>query len=320
MKLLIVASNKGGDFSPFVAEQKDALIRAGIQVASYPHSAHGIMNYIREIKYLRCAIKREKPNVVHAHFGLTGLMATLAAIGMRVPVVVTYHGCDINDIKNRPFSQLAMRLATWNIFVGNRQMLNAYCTENNARKYNNWSIIPCGVNINDFDKSKIDIDWFNSRYPIQNKVLFAGSFESIVKNASLAKQAVEIYNAMHPNAMVDLIELRGYTREEVVTLMHMCKSLLLTSIREGSPQVIKEAMACGCPIVSVDVGDVAERLDHMEGGYVISSRKPQDIANALEHAIHFGRTKGREKLLEDGMDNVQVAAKLIEIYKKVILK
>jgi glycosyltransferase involved in cell wall biosynthesis len=320
MKLLIVASNKGGDFSPFVAEQKDALIRAGIQVASYPHSAHGIMNYIREIKYLRCAIKREKPNVVHAHFGLTGLMATLAAIGMRVPVVVTYHGCDINDTKLRPFSRVAMWLADWNIFVSRRQMMNAFGEERKAVRSKKWSIIPCGVNVNYFDESKIDTDWFNSLYSTQNKVLFAGSFDSIVKNASLAKQAVEIYNAMHPNAMVDLIELRGYTRDEVVTLMHMCKSLLLTSIREGSPQVVKEAMACGCPIVSVDVGDVAERVDGVEGCYVVASRDPQDLAKALARSVHFGRTRGKEKLLEASLDNAQIADRLIDIYTKIIKK
>ena len=151
-------------------------------------------------------------------------------------------------------------------------------------------------------------------------MLFAGSFIEPVKCAALAKQTIEVYNQNHPDSPIEMIELRGYTRDEVVTLMHKCKTLLLTSIREGSPQVVKEAMACGCPIVSVDVGDVAERLDQMEGGYVVSTRNPHDIAKALEHAIHFGRTRGREKLMEDGLDNAQIADKLIKIYKKVILK
>ena len=79
-------------------------------------------------------------------------------------------------------------------------------------------------------------------------------------------------------------------------------------------------MACGCPIVSVDVGDVAERLTQMEGGYVFPSRNPQDIAKALEVSIGFGRTQGREKLLADGLDNAQVSKKLLEIYTKIIKK
>ena len=58
----------------------------------------------------------------------------------------------------------------------------------------------------------------------------------------------------------------------------------------------------------------------MEGGYVISSRDPYDIAKALEVSIGFGKTKGREKLLADGLDNAQVAKKLIEIYTEIISK
>jgi glycosyltransferase involved in cell wall biosynthesis len=113
---------------------------------------------------------------VHAHFGLSGLMATLAAIGLKAPVVVTYHGCDINDSKNRPFSKIAIRLAAWNVFVSSRQIANAFKTKKISKRYQNWSIIPCGVDIEAFDGNKVDIDWFNSRYPVRNKILFAGSF------------------------------------------------------------------------------------------------------------------------------------------------
>ena len=265
-------------------------------------------------------IRLQKPDVIHAHFGLCGLLATLASIGLHTPVVVTYHGCDINAKKNRPFSQMAMRLSAWNIFVSHRQMLNAFTTEQRANKHSNWSIIPCGIDTHLFDSENCYEQWFANRFTNQNYVLFAGSFTDFVKDPELAKQVVDIYNTNHPDQSIELLELRGYSRDEVVTLMHNCKTLLLTSIREGSPQVVKEAMACGCPIVSVDVGDVAERLDQMEGGYVLPSRNPHEIAKALEYAIRFGRTKGREKLIADGLDNFQIAKKIIEIYKKIILK
>ena len=101
--------------------------------------------------------------------------------------------------------------------------------------------------------------------------------------------------------------------------MYNCDALLMTSRTEGSPQVIKEAMACGCPIVSVDVGDVAERVSGVEGCYVVPSRDPKDIAQALLQAIAFtGKTNGRERLIEMGLSNEQVAEQLIEIYKQVI--
>lgn len=320
MRILIIASDKQGHFAPFVEEQIAALQACNAEIIRYVVTGKGILGYLRELPQLKHMIRLEKPDVVHAHFGLCGLLATLASIGLHTPVVVTYHGCDINAKKNRPFSQMAMRLSAWNIFVSHRQMLNAFGTEKRANKYTNWSIMPCGIDIHLFDSENCCEQWFDNRFTNKDYVLFAGSFDNFVKDPVLAKQAIEIYNTTYSEQPIELIELRGYSRNEVVTLMHKCKTLLLTSIREGSPQVVKEAMACGCPIVSVDVGDVSERLDKMEGGYIVSSRNPFDIAEALEYAIHIGRTKGREKLLADGLDNVQIAESLIEIYKKVILK
>ena len=101
----------------------------------------------------------------------------------------------------------------------------------------------------------------------------------------------------------------------------MCAAncLLLTSKTEGSPQVIKEAMACGCPIVSVDVGDVAERTSGVEGCYIVRTREHKDIADALQKAIAFeGKTNGRERILEIGLSNEQVAERLIKIYESVL--
>jgi glycosyltransferase involved in cell wall biosynthesis len=93
----------------------------------------------------------------------------------------------------------------------------------------------------------------------------------------------------------------------------------MTSKTEGSPQVIKEAMACGCPIVSVDVGDVAERVSGVEGCYVVSSREPAAIAEALQQALAFsGKTNGRQRIIEMGLSNEQVAERLMAIYKQLV--
>ena len=125
----------------------------------------------------------------------------------------------------------------------------------------------------------------------------------------------------HPCAIheIKLVELKGYTRAQVTALMYNCDALLMTSKTEGSPQVIKEAMACGCPIVSVDVGDVAERVNGVKGCYVVSSREPKDIADALLQAIAFeDRTNGREKIIEMGLSNEQVAKRLVDIYEHLL--
>ena len=102
--------------------------------------------------------------------------------------------------------------------------------------------------------------------------------------------------------------------------MYNCDALLLTSKTEGSPQVIKEAMACGCPIVSVDVGDVSERIEGLDGCYLVRTREPKDIADALLQAIAYkGKTNGRKRILEMELSNEQVAKRLVEIYNQVIV-
>ena len=93
----------------------------------------------------------------------------------------------------------------------------------------------------------------------------------------------------------------------------------MTSYAEGSPQVIKEAMACGCPIVSVDVGDVKERIQDVEGCFVAKTRDPKELAVLLSKALPFeGKTKGREKMIADGLDNRNVGERLMGIYREII--
>ena len=120
-------------------------------------------------------------------------------------------------------------------------------------------------------------------------------------------------------AELELKELKGFSRVQVNHWMCAANCLLLTSKTEGSPQVIKEAMACGCPIVSVDVGDVAERVSGVEGCYVVRTREPKDIAEALLKAIaHEGKTNGRERIQEMGLSNDQVAERLMAIYQSLV--
>ena len=368
MKILIVASDKGGHFAPFIEEQISALQAAGVQVVRYAIKGKGILGYLRELPALKRMIRAERPDIVHAHFGLSGLLANLQRL---VPVVTTYHGSDINVPKIMRLSKIAMRLSAWNIFVSarsaslamgygqwamgedvNRQSPIAVC-ECNERAFEPYrrdknrlqkrsTLLPCGINIpkpwSELQNQQVGQltlnQWVQEKLSADVKhVLFAGAFDNAVKDPELAFAAIQACNTAMGNGQwaiesnrqspmanrpIKLIELKGYNRDQVTALMYNCDALLMTSKTEGSPQVIKEAMACGCPIVSVDVGDVAERTSGVEGCYVVPSREPAAIAEALQQAISFkGRTNGRERIIEMGLTNEQIAEHLITIYKKV---
>ena len=114
-----------------------------------------------------------------------------------------------------------------------------------------------------------------------------------------------------------LLELsEEYKRHEVNFLLNACDLLLMTSIREGSPQVIKEAMACNCPIVSTEVGDVKDIIGNTKGCF-ITSHDPIDVAKKIQLALDFGkRTNAREKIKH--LDINIIADKINNIYKEVV--
>lgn len=304
MRVLVVARYKERGFAPFVTQQVAALEKQGVECQFFPVKSKGVAGYLKHLKALNNAIRDFHPDVVHAHYGLCGLLANLQR---RVPVVTTYHGSDINDKKVLPLSKMAMRLSAWNIFVSKK-------TIDIAQPGNKYSLLPCGIDLSELQLT--DKQEARKRMNLQNDkkyILFAGAFDNAVKNASLAQEAVAFLN----DDNIELLELKGYSHDEVILMMCAADAFLMTSISEGSPQVIKEALVCGCPIVSVDVGDVKERVKDVEGCHV-AERDADKLALALKNALSYGRrTNGRDAITHDGLTNDTIAMKLKDIYNVV---
>lgn len=310
MKVLLVCRYKEDmpeNVAPFVLEQRNALQRCGVECDWFLVRAKGIRGYLKQLRPLKKKISVFRPEVIHAHYGLCGLLANLQG---KVPVVTTYHGSDINDPKAFRFSKMAIRLSAWNIFVSRKNMAM-------ARVHDRCSLIPCGIDLDDSQLvGKKEARRAMCLGESKRYVLFAGAFNNPVKNAPLAKETVTM---LHDETM-ELLELKGYSREEVTLLMCAVDALLLTSLNEGSPQVIKEALACGCPIVSVDVGDVRERISGVEGCRVATTRDPRELKELLVQTMAFeGKTNGRKHVVTCGLDNRQVAEQIIVIYNKIIM-
>lgn len=304
MRTLVVASFNKGRFSPFLHEQAQALESLGCELSFFGLQGKGVDGYMRNLPALKSQIEVFKPDVIHAHYGLSGLLANMQR---KVPVVTTYHGSDINDKKVLPFSRMAMRLSAWNVFVSQK-------TIDIVRPKRNFVLQPCGIDLCDLQLTSKEEARRKMHLEERRKyVLFAGAFDNAVKNAPLAKEAVAKLGDDF-----ELLELKGYTREEVTLLMCAADTFLMTSVSEGSPQVVKEAMACGCPIVSVDVGDVKERVVGIAGCYVSQTYEPEELGELLHQALSFkGKTMGRKKIIADGLDNRQVAIKLMKIYESI---
>ncbi|MBK9097312.1 MAG: glycosyltransferase family 4 protein [bacterium] len=307
MKVLIVVSGNIEEFNmqlhhAFVHEQIASIKENfNLEFDIYQIKGKGITGYLKNLSSLKKHIGSCKPDIVHAHFGLSGLLAVMQR---KVPVIITFHGSDINLDSIRPLSVIASKLSKHNIFVSDKILKKVKI---NGKS----SVIPCGIDLDVF--YSIDIKKAREKLnmnPDKKYILFSSHFNRVEKNSSLAFDAV---NKLKLNC--ELLELKNRSREEVNLLLNACDLLLLTSFTEGSPQVIKEAMACNCPIVATDVGDIREVVDGTEGCY-ITSFDSNDVTEKIKLALQFkGRTNGREKI--GHFDNKVIATKVYSVYKQI---
>ena len=300
MNVLIVCSGNKNKISAFITEQVSSIKKKGIK-ADYFLIKGKLSGYLKSFFMLRKLLKNSKYNIVHAHFGLSGFVAVQQRI---CPVVISFIG-EINFPILRMISKISIRFSTFNIFVSEELRRKVAVVKR-------FAIIPYGVNLKTFRPlNKIECrDALN--LPLDKKiVLFSSTFDRDEKNYPLAKKVIESIDGLI------LLELsKGYKRNEINLLLNACDLLLLTSTKEGSPQVIKEAMACNCPIVSTNVGDVKDVIDGTKGCY-ITTFDPIDVADKIKLAFAFNKkTDGREKIKH--LDNNIIAEKVISVYNKIL--
>lgn len=332
MRILIIGRYKKQfprNLLPFVLEQGECLRQLGHIIEYF--AVRG--NYFLAVRELKKVIRTFQPNIIHAHYGLSAITAELQSI---VPVVTTFHnGETLNPIVNFLTSLFSLR-AKHVVYVAQHIYDLLYF------KHKHYSIIPCGVNIDDCQpadqtQAREKLRWdSNTKY-----ILFGGGFDNLRKNYPLLREAVERIEQAEwikiPGGEqcgnIACIEMKGLSRAECVLRMNACDLFALPSHSEGSPQALKEAMACNCPIVATDVADVRHLLGDLSGHYLLRNPRPtyerwdaderslDEMVELLKQALAFsGRTNGRERIIEMGLSNEQVAKRLESIYEHVLGK
>ena len=285
MKVLFVSSgNSKLGISPIIKNQGESLRKAGIDVSYYLIKGKGFRGYIKNIKILKNFIKKNKVDIVHAHYSYSAFVASLAGAK---PLIVSLMGDDVQaNYLSKLFIKVFYKLSWKNIIVKSVRMYNIL-------GITNAFVIPNGVNIevfNSIDKRSCQkkLGWdYNKKH-----ILFAADKSRPEKNFRLAKKIFSILN----NKNVELHSLIDVSPKQMPLWMNSADVVLLVSLNEGSPNVIKEAMACNSPIVSTDVGDVKEVIANTKNCY-LTSYDPKEIAVKINKVLDFGkRTNGRENI------------------------
>ena len=246
---------------PFVKEQGESLRIAGCEVEYFLVQG----NYIKAVDALKAKIREFKPNIVHAHFGLSAITAELQNL---VPVVTTFHnGETLNPVVNFVSSLMSLR-AKHVIYVAQHIHDMVYF------KAKNYSIIPCGVSLEDcFLMEKTEARKQLGWDPDKKYILFGGAFDNLRKNYPLLKEAVDKLNlqfeTLNPKRHIECVEMKNLTRSECVLRMNACNLFALPSHSEGSPQALKEAMAVKCPCLATDIADVRVLFGDEPGHWIL---------------------------------------------------
>jgi glycosyltransferase involved in cell wall biosynthesis len=277
----------------------------------------------RKVKYLqRLGTLRSMADgvdLVHAHYGFCGWLARSQRAR---PVVVSFMGDDLlgtPDATGRvgPLSRCVVRADRWlahrvdAVIVKSREMARVIAPVS-------ASVIPNGVDLQAFQP--MDMREARARLRLSNArhyVLFPGRPEEPRKGFPLARDVVA-RTAGRTSGPPELLALGGIRPDLVPLYMNACDAMLLTSLWEGSPNVVKEAMACNLPVVSVPVGDVADLLTGVEG-CTVCPRHAQQLAQALTQVLQLRRrTNGRIAVEQKGLDLPSVARKVTNVYRVVL--
>ncbi len=285
-------------------------------------------NYFKGLLDLLHLLSSKNYDIIHTHHTYCGYMAIfcLSLTRKHIPVVLTFHEGEIyhnGKVKyNIDFVERLKYIHFIKDFVINRvnHLITVYEGLLKTPIKTEYSVIPCGVNLELFRplpksdcRKKLGI---NENAKV---IFFPSDYRRLEKRFDLVKKAYIILKVFYKD---DLTLLHGgsIAYDLMPVYLNASDVVVLTSDYEASPKVIKEAMACNIPILSVDVGDVKKIIDGIDGCY-LTIQEPRIIASRIKQALDFNRrTNGRDKIEKLGLSTEHTASKIREIYESLASK
>jgi glycosyltransferase involved in cell wall biosynthesis len=303
-------------YGSFVASQMDSIAASGVEVTvEFIDGRNSAWRYGLAIAAVRRKALAGGFDLVHAHHGLTGFVASFQPL----PLVVSFCG---DDILGTPHARGGLTLKSRCIqrlshFAARRAdaiICKAHVLRDRLPREANRKrafVIPNGVDTSRFwpgDRSearaRLHLD------PSERLILFPSTPTERRKRLDRAEAAVGRLRARGVGAR--LLVVQRVPPAHMPDYYRAADCLLLTSEWEGSPNVVKEAICCDLPVVSVDVGDVA-RWSALAPGCRIVGRDPEEIAQALVHVVtHVPHVNGHR--VREAVSLPTIAREVLSVY------
>lgn len=261
---------------------------------------------------------RRRYRVVHVHAGETALAARFLLVRR---MIATYHGDDVLGYMadDGPISR-ASRVKSF-VIRTHASLFTSTITQSDEmrnrlprRPRRRSRVIPCGVDAERFspqdrEAARRTLGWSAS----ERIVLFAATRpHEPRKRLDLARAAVaHAESALGP---IRLAVAENQPPDLMPTMMNAADCLLLTSMAEGSPVVVKEAIMCNLPVVATDVADVAEMLAGVTPS-AVCSHAPDELGDALVGVLTAGRrSDGRGR--RPDLNQATAVRRVLETYEE----
>ena len=324
MKVLVVTnmwpSPERPHWGAFVKSQADSLAEMGCENTLYEiRGWRSASEYFRAMGEIPHAARACGAQLVHAHYGLSGA----AAARVKLPLVVSFCGDDLlgrPDARGRltmksraliPVSRHAARRADAVIVKSEemRRVLNGVP---------DVDVIPNGVDLSRFAVEPRAA----ARAALGGRVaghvlLFAADPREERKNWPLARATREALAGRGLDVRLEAVH--GRPQADMVRAMNAADVLLLPSFHEGSPNVVKEAMAVGLPVVAAPVGDCAERLRDVSPSWVVA-RSVEAFANAAAAVLADARRSNGREVIARTLSLAAVAKQVRAVYERALLR
>jgi glycosyltransferase involved in cell wall biosynthesis len=255
----------------FVMQQVEQIRALGhqVDVLHFP-------GYRSRLEYLKAAAEvsrrthRERYDVLHAHYGVTGLVALFRS---GIPLVVSLHGSDALVGWHEPLiSRIVCRLADATI-VASRKIADRIPGE----------VIPCGVDLSVFEPKPTAEARHRLKLKAERKyILFPFNPGRSVKRFDLASGAVA--KLAREGVDIELLTVSKIPNAEMPWYYNASDAMILCSDSEGSSTAVKEALACNLPVVSTNVGDVTEITQGISG-VQLAEQTAASLARALKRVL-----------------------------------
>ena len=258
---------------------------------------------------------RWRPDVVHAHFWMSGLAAIQAGRPLDIPVVQTFHALGV--VKRRHQGERdtspAERLDVERQIVAEVDRVVATCTDEVfelarlGADVDRVKVVPCGVDLGHFcpdgpveprtpglarlvvvsrlveRKGVGNVVTALAEVPGAEVVIAGGPEESALPDHEEARRLMALAEAA---GVADRVQLRGRVdRAELPALLRSADAVLCVPWYEPFGLVALEAMACGVPVVATAVGGLVDTVVDGVTGIHVPPRSPQHLAAALKSLL-----------------------------------